>query len=83
MPNVVDRYRKADAAFAALYRDISPGIPRSEEEWSIYREWADATAEYLRLVDSDRYSELSGLTELDRIRKILRARVPSPRTSLT
>jgi hypothetical protein len=76
MPNVIDRYMRADAAFAALHRDISPGVPRSEEEWRIYREWADATDEYLRLVDADRYCELSGSKELDRIRKILRARRP-------
>jgi hypothetical protein len=78
MPNVIDRYRKADAAFAALHRDISPGVPRSEEEWTVYGEWADATADYLRLVDADRYPESSGHVELARIRTILRARRSAP-----
>jgi hypothetical protein len=77
MPNVFDRYQKADAAFADLYRDVSPGVPRSEEEWRIYGEWADATADYLRLVDADRHSELGGPRDLDRIRRILKARVPA------
>jgi hypothetical protein len=83
MPNVMNRYKQADAAFAELHRDISPGVPRSEEEWRIYREWADATADYLRLVDSDRYAELAGPGDLDRIRRILRARVSSQRANLT
>jgi hypothetical protein len=77
MSSVIDRYMKADAAFAALHRDISPGVPRSEEEWSIYREWADATSDYLGSVATDRYSALIGHRELDRIRRILRARRPS------
>jgi hypothetical protein len=81
MPNAIDRYKQADAAFAELHRDISPGVPRSEEEWRIYREWADATADYLQVVDSDRYAELAGPRDLDRIRKILCARVPSQRAT--
>jgi hypothetical protein len=83
MPNVFDRYHKADAAFADLHRDVSPGVPRSEAEWRIYGEWADATADYLRLVDADRYSELSVPKDLDRIRRILRARVPAQRATST
>jgi hypothetical protein len=83
MPNVFDRYQKADAAFADLHRDVSPGVPRSEEEWRIYGEWADATADYLKLVDADRYSELRGPKELDRIRRILQARVPAQRATAT
>jgi hypothetical protein len=82
MPNVIDRYKRADAAFAELHRDVSPGVPRSEEEWRIYREWADATADYLRLVEADRYAELAGPRDLDRIRTILRARVPAQRLTV-
>jgi hypothetical protein len=74
MPNVIDRYMQADAAFAALHRDASPGVPRSEEEWRIYREWADATADYLQLVDASQDPEEVGPRELARIRRILRAR---------
>jgi hypothetical protein len=79
MPNVIDRYKRADAAFAELHRDVSPGVPRSEEEWRIYREWADATADYLSVVEADRDGELAGPRDLHRIRTILRARVPVQR----
>jgi hypothetical protein len=82
MPDVFDRYQKADAAFAYLHRDVSPGVPRSEEEWRIYGEWADATADYLHQVDAG-YSEPSTPKELDRIRRILRARVPTHRATGT
>jgi hypothetical protein len=83
MPNVIARYKRADAAFAELHRDVTPGVPRSEEEWRIYREWADATADYLRVVESDQYAELAGPRDLDRIRTILRARVPAQRIPST
>jgi hypothetical protein len=83
MPSVFDRYQQADAAFADLHRDVSPGVPRSEEEWRIYREWADATADYLSLLDADRYSGPGVTKELDRIRRILRARVPAQRATGT
>jgi hypothetical protein len=82
MPNVIDRYKQADAAFADLHRNVSPGVPRSEEEWRIYREWADATADYLRVVESDGYAELAGPRDLDRIRTILGARTPVQRITL-
>jgi hypothetical protein len=76
MPNVLDRYMKADAAFATFHRDISPEVPRSEEEWRVYLEWADATADYVqRLVDTEREA-VKPLPELDRIRRILRAQRP-------
>jgi hypothetical protein len=74
MPNVIDRYMQADAAFAALHRDATPGVPRSEEEWRIYREWADATADYLQLVDAHQDRKDVVPSELARIRRILRAR---------
>jgi hypothetical protein len=77
MPNVTDRYMQADAAFAALHRDASPGVPRSEEEWRVYREWADATADYLQLVDAHQNPADAVPRELARIRRILRAR-PAP-----
>jgi hypothetical protein len=83
MPNVFDRYHMADAAFADLHRDVSPGVPRSEEEWRIYREWADATSDYLKLVEADRYAELTGPRELDRIRRIITDRVPAEPAAAT
>jgi hypothetical protein len=74
MPNlIVDRYMKADTAFAALHQGMSPGVPRSEEEWAVYREWADATADYLLLVEPER-AIAERPSEIDRIRKILRNR---------
>lgn len=77
MPHVVDRYMLADAAFAALHRDVTPGVPRSEEEWRVYREWADATADYLHLVDEHQDPAGRVPRELERIRRILRDRGPS------
>jgi hypothetical protein len=74
MPNVIDRYMQADAAFAALHRDATPGVPRNEEEWRIYHEWADATADYLQLVDAHQDPTEVVPSELARIRRILRAR---------
>lgn len=74
MPNVIDRYMQADAAFAALHRDASPGVPRSEEEWRVYREWADATTDYLQLVDAHQDPRAAVPRELARIRRILLAR---------
>jgi hypothetical protein len=77
MPNVIDRYMQADAAFAALHRDATPGVPRSEEEWRIYREWADATSDYLLFVDAHQDPTDAVPRALARIRRILRAR-PAP-----
>lgn len=76
MPSIIDRYMQADAAFAELHRDVTPGVPRSEEEWRVYREWADATADYLHFVDARHEDEPTVPKELVRIRRILRARRP-------
>ena len=76
MPTVNDRYHRADAAFAALHRDITPGVPRSDEEWRVYREWADATADYLDVVEDHHDPDQRIPEALARIRRILRDRRP-------
>jgi hypothetical protein len=48
MPDVVDRYRNADAAFAVYDSEAAPDGSRIEEEWAAYLEWADATAAYVQ-----------------------------------
>jgi hypothetical protein len=67
MPDVVDRYRKADATFAAYRDGAAPKGSGIEEEWAAYLEWADATAAYvahLADLERDRRQVVPALAEI-------------------